>query len=224
VRLLIVEDDLRLSDVLRRGLSDHGHVVDVALDGDEGAQWGRGAAYDAIVLDLNLPRRDGLTVLRGLRAESITTPVLILTSRDTSDDVVEGLDAGADDYLRKPFVFSELQARLRALVRRDTRTHVESELIAGDLRFDLRSRRASRGGRDLRLTLRESIFFEFFMRHQGELIRRKSLEDAVLSRESEVVSNVIDVYVGRLRAKLVTSGEAQVLRTVRGHGFLFEPR
>jgi DNA-binding response OmpR family regulator len=224
VRLLIVEDDLRLSDVLRRGLSDHGHVVDVALDGDEGAQWGREDAYDAIVLDLNLPRRDGLTVLRGLRAESITTPVLILTSRDTSEDVVEGLDAGADDYLRKPFVFTELQARLRALVRRDTRTHTESELVAGDLRFDLRSRRASRGERDLRLTLRESIFFEFFMRHQGELVRRATLEDAVLSRQSEVVSNVIDVYIGRLRAKLVTSGEVQVLRTVRGYGFRFEPR
>jgi DNA-binding response OmpR family regulator len=137
---------------------------------------------------------------------------------------VAGLDAGADDYLRKPFAFSELQARLRAITRRGGRTTTESTLTAGDLVFDLRSRKARRGRRDLNLTLRETVFFEFFMRHRGELVRRETLEDAVFHRESEVVSNVIDVYVSRLRAKLVVGREPQVLHTVRGYGFRFEPQ
>jgi DNA-binding response OmpR family regulator len=223
VRLLIVEDDFRLSDVLRRGLSEQGDVVDIAGDGDEGEAWARAGAYDAIVLDLNLPGRDGLTVLRALRAGGNATPVLILTSRDTAEDVVEGLDAGADDYLRKPFVFSELGARLRAIVRREGHPAREAALAAGDFFLDLRSRKARRGERDLLLTVRESVFFEFFMRHRDELIRREALEDAVFHRESEVVSNVIDVYVSRIRAKLVAGGEPQVLQTVRRYGFRFEP-
>lgn len=223
MRLLIVEDDVRLGDVLRRGLAEQGHVVDVARDGEEGDAWARADAYDAIVLDLNLPKRDGLAVLRKLRSDRVVTPVLILTSRDTAEDVVEGLDAGADDFLRKPFVFSELEARLRAIVRRETRADTEATLIAGDLVFDLRSRKARRGARDLLLTGRESVFVEFFMRHRHELIRREALEDAVFHRESEVVSNVIDVYVSRIRAKLVAGGEAQVLHTVRRYGYRFEP-
>jgi DNA-binding response OmpR family regulator len=222
MRLLVIEDDFRLGDVLRRGLGEQGHVVDVASDGSDGEAWARDGAYEGIVLDLNLPKRDGLSVLRALRSAGISTPVLILTSRDTAEDVVDGLDAGADDYLRKPFVFSELYARLRAITRRDGRSTQEAVLSAGDIFFDLRSRRARRGDRDLNLTLRESVFLEFFLRHRGELIRREALEDAVFHRESEVVSNVIDVYVSRIRAKLVAGGEPQVLQTVRGHGFRFE--
>lgn len=223
MRLLIVEDDHRLSDVLRRGLAENGHVVDIASDGAEGEAWARETEYEGVVLDLNLPKRDGLTVLRRLRAAGIATPVLILTSRDTAQDVVEGLDAGADDYLRKPFVFAELQARLRAIARRDARSPQDTVLTAGEFDFDLRSRRARRGSRDLGLTQRESIFFEYFMRHPHELVRRAAIEDAVFHRESEVVSNVIDVYVSRIRAKLAAGGEAQVLNTVRGYGFRFEP-
>lgn len=224
MRLLIVEDDVRLGDVLRRGLCEEGHVVDVARDGEEGAVWSREDRYDAILLDLNLPKRDGLTILRDLRAGGVATPVMIMTSRDTAEDVVEGLEACADDYLRKPFVFSELHARLRAIARRTKRLQLAADLIVADLLFDLHTRRGMRGGRDLGLTMREGTFFEFFMRHCDELIHRKALEDAVLDRKSEIASNVIDVYVSRIRSKLVANGESQILHTVRGYGFRFEPR
>ena len=160
MRLLVVEDDVRLCDVLQRGLSEQGHVVDVAHDGEAGETWASAGAYDAVVLDVNLPKRDGLSVVRSLRAKRVRTPVLILTSRDTPEDAIEGLDAGADDYLRKPFVFGELDARLRTIVRRVAAESLTSQLQSGDLIFDLSSRRARRGSRDLELTARELAFLE----------------------------------------------------------------
>lgn len=221
MHLLIVEDDRRLCDVLRRGLSESGHVVDVANDGEEGEAWAAGHAYDAVVLDVNLPRRDGLNVVRSLRAKRVGTPVLILTSRDTPEDVVEGLDAGADDYLRKPFVFSELEARLRSIVRRDTNESLDAELRCEDLVFDLRARTASRGERLIDLTAREAAFLEYFMRNAGGLVSRRMIEDALFNRESETTSNVVQVYVSRLRSKLTSGGERQLLQTVRGAGYRF---
>ena len=128
MRLLVVEDDVRLCDVLRRGLSEQGHVVDVAHDGEQGEAWAQGAPYDAVVLDVNLPKRDGLNVVRSLREQGVRTPVLMLTSRDTPQDAIAGLDAGADDYLRKPFVFGELEARLRTIVRRATPRTLNAQL------------------------------------------------------------------------------------------------
>jgi DNA-binding response OmpR family regulator len=222
MRLLIVEDDERLCDVLRRGLSEAGHVLDVAHEGEEGEQWACGHGYDAIILDVNLPKQDGLSVVRSLRAQGIRTPVLLLTSRDTAQDVIEGLDAGADDYLRKPFVFGELEARLRSIVRRETAESLDAELRISDLVFDLRSRRARRGERNMDLTARESAFLELFMRNAGRLITRRMIEDALFDRESEATSNVVDVYASRLRAKLTAGGEPQMLQTVRGSGYRFE--
>jgi len=219
MHLLIVEDDVRLCDVLQRGLSEAGHVIDVAHDGEEGEHWASDRAYDAIVLDVNLPKRDGLTVVRSLRASRVRTPVLLLTSRDTAQDVIDGLDAGADDYLRKPFVFGELEARLRSIVRRETAESLDAELRAADLVFDLRSRRARRGDRQIDLTARESAFLEYFMRNADRLITRRMIEDALFHRESETTSNVVDVYVSRLRSKLTAAGEAQLLHTVRGAGY-----
>ncbi|MDQ2872665.1 MAG: response regulator transcription factor [Candidatus Eremiobacteraeota bacterium] len=221
MRVLVVEDDRRLCDVLRRGLAEQGHVVDCAFDGIQGEDYASDGAYDAIVLDINLPLRDGLSVVRGLRAREVATPVLALTSRDTVDDIIEGLDAGADDYLRKPFVFSELEARLRTIVRRKTTPAGERELRVADLAFDLASRRAYRGRRELDLTARETAFLEYFMRNSGVLVTRRMIEDALFDRESEAMSNVVDVYVSRLRAKLTTGGEAQLLSTVRGAGYRF---
>jgi two-component system, OmpR family, response regulator len=221
MHLLIVEDDTRLCDVLRRGLTESGHVIDVTHDGEEGEHWGIDRAYDAIVLDVNLPKRDGLTVVRSLRTKHVRTPVLLLTSRDTAQDVMEGLDAGADDYLRKPFVFGELEARLRSIVRRQTAESLDSELRAADLVFDLRSRRARRGERPIELTARESAFLEYFMRNAGRLITRRMIEDALFDRESETTSNVVDVYVSRLRSKLTATGQPQLLQTVRGAGYRF---
>jgi DNA-binding response OmpR family regulator len=224
MRLLVVEDDPRLSDVLQRGLSEQGHVVDVAGDGEEGEQWASAGAYDAVLLDVNLPKRDGLTVVRGLRASGVRTPVLILTSRDTTEDAIEGLDAGADDYLRKPFVFGELEARLRSITRRASAQTLDKTLEVGNVRFDLGSRLVMRGGRNIDLTARETAFLEYFMRNSGRLITRRMIEDALFDRESETTSNVVDVYVSRLRAKLTARGEPQILHTVRGAGYRFEER
>ena len=224
MRLLVVEDDLRLCDVLRRGLSEQGHVVDVAHNGEDGEQWGASAPYDAIVLDVNLPKRDGLTVVRSLRAKDVRTPVLILTSRDTAQDVIDGLDAGADDYLRKPFVFGELEARLRTILRRGAHQPLEAQLRVADLTFDLASRKARRANREIDLTARESAFLEYFMRNAQRLLTRPMIEDALFDRESDTTSNVVEVYVSRLRAKLTAGGELQLLHTVRGAGYRFGER
>lgn len=224
MHLLVVEDDLRLCDVLRRGLSEAGHVVDIATDGEEGEHWASAGSYDAVVLDVNLPKRDGLSVVRSLREKRIPTPVLILTSRDTAEDVIEGLDAGANDYLRKPFVFGELEARLRSIVRRETAESLDAELRCEDVVFDLKSRRARRGERNIDLTARESAFLEYFMRNAEHLISRRMIEDALFDRESETTSNVVDVYVSRLRSKLTAGGEPQILHTVRGAGYRFGDR
>lgn len=221
MRLLVVEDDVRLCDVLRRGLSEQGHVVDVAHDGEEGEAWAHGAPYDAVILDINLPKRDGLSVVRGLRERQVRTPVLMLTSRDTPEDVIAGLDAGADDYLRKPFVFGELEARLRTIVRRGSADTLDAELRVADVTFDMRSRRVRRGDRQIDLTAREAAFLEYFMRNAGRLVTRAMIEDALFERESETTSNVVEVYVSRLRAKLTTGREQQLLHTVRGAGYRF---
>lgn len=223
MRLLVVEDDRPLCDVLRRGLGEQGHVVDVSFDGIDAERCASGGAYDAIVLDINLPGRDGLAVLRSLRERRVRTPVVILTSRDTPADAIEGLDAGADDYLRKPFAFGELEARLRSVIRRESPSR-DSELKVGDVRFDLASRLARRGERPIELTSRESAFLEYFMRNAGRLVTRAMIEDAMFHRESEVTSNVVEVYVSRLRSKLTRRGEAQMLHTVRGAGYRFGER
>lgn len=224
MRLLVVEDDVRLCDVLRRGLCEQGHVVDVAHDGEQGETWAQGAPYDAVILDVNLPKRDGLSVVRSLRERRVRTPVLILTSRDTTDDVIAGLDAGADDYLRKPFVFGELEARLRTIVRRSKPKVQDALLRVADLTFDLQSRRVRRANREIDLTARESAFLEYFMRNAGLLLTRAMIEDALFERESETTSNVVEVYVSRLRAKLTARHEPQLLHTIRGAGYRFGER
>jgi two-component system OmpR family response regulator len=164
-------------------------------------------------------------VLRSLRQQKLLTPVLILTSRDTADDIIEGLDAGADDYLRKPFIFGELEARLRSITRRRSAADaIGTQLLAGDLVFDLATRIARRADRKIDLTARESTFLEYFMRNAGRLVTRRAIEDAMFDRASEATSNVVDVYVSRLRSKLTSGGESQLLHTVRGAGYRFESK
>ena len=224
MRLLVVEDDPRLSDVLSRGLREQGHIVDVSCDGEDAEMVASSPIYEAIVLDVNLPKRSGLDVLRSLRQRKMVTPVLILTSRDTAEDIIEGLDAGADDYLRKPFVFGELEARLRSITRRQSSGETNgAELRAGDLIFDLKTRIARRSNRAIELTARESAFLEYFMRNAGQLVSRRAIEDAMFDRANEATSNVVDVYVSRLRSKLTSGGESQLLHTVRGAGYRFAP-
>ncbi len=217
MRLLIVEDDERLRDVIRRGLEEQGHVVEQAADGASAQAMGLEGSYDAIVLDLNLPVLDGLTVLRSLRAAKVGTPVVIVTSRDTTEDIIEGLDAGADDYVRKPFVFRELEARLRSASRREG-IPAASVLEVDDVRFDLGSRRVTRAGREIALTARELAFLEYFMRNAGRVLTRGMIETALWDGASETSSNVVDVYVRRLRMKIDAHG-TPLLHTVRGIGY-----
>jgi DNA-binding response OmpR family regulator len=218
VRILIVEDDAPLRTLLRRGLVEDGHVVDALPDGRDCANYLSEAPYDAMILDLNLPFEDGVSVLRRLRRARFRVPVLILTSRDSRRDVVAGLDAGADDYLRKPFAFDELEARLRSLARRPA-SWVENLLTFDDLVFDTETRQAHRGNRDLALTAKEALFLEVMMRNQGRTVTRRMLEERLWDRESVRGSNVLDVYARRLRKRLTERGEPQLLHTLRGLGY-----
>jgi DNA-binding response OmpR family regulator len=218
VRILIIEDDEPLRALLRRGLCEDGYIVDALSDGRDCDEYLAGTHYDAMVLDLNLPLEDGLSILQRVRAQGHQLPVLILTARDGPSDVVAGLDAGADDYLRKPFAFDELEARLRSLARRPP-NRIDTILKVGDLIFDSETRQAHRAGRDLLLTAKESLFLEVLMRNAGRTVTRRMLEDRLWDRESDRVSNVLDVYAGRLRKKLTERGEPQLLHTLRGLGY-----
>ena len=218
MRILIVEDDGPLRALLVRGLSEDGHVVDGLGDGIDAEAYVSGTPYDAIILDLNLPGEDGLSILRRMRKAGIATPTLVLTARDAVDDVIAGLDAGADDYLRKPFAFGELEARLRSIARRPP-TYEDSILRVGDIEFDASSRTATRDGRVLPLTAKESAFLEILMQNAGHIVTRRSLEDRLWDKESDRISNVLDVYARRLRRKLSEAGEPGVLQTVRGIGY-----
>ncbi len=218
MRALIVEDDASLRRLIARGLQEDGHVADALADGRECAAYLRSTAYDVVILDLNLPHRDGLDVLRDIRALPLLTPVLILTARIDSRDVVAGLDAGADDYLRKPFALDELHARLRSLIRRP-KTWSEDLMRCSDLVFDRRTREARRGARPIDLTSREIALLEALLRNAGHTVTREALFDAVWDRAADPGSNVLDVYARRLRLKLCASGEPQLLHTVRGIGF-----
>ena len=221
MKLLIVEDDVRLAEVLRRGLTESGHRVDVEHDGSRGQSTAVAGNHDAIILDILLPRRDGLSVVRELRKRGLRTPVLLLTSRDTVADTIEGLDAGADDYLRKPFVFGELDARLRSITRRKG-SSPHRELHVADVRLELGTRLASRGGVAIPLTARETAFLEFFMTNAGLVVTRPMIEDALWEPGRDTESNIIEVYVRRLRAKLSPNGEPNLIHTVRGAGYRFE--
>jgi DNA-binding response OmpR family regulator len=221
VRVLVIEDDEPLRALVRRGLSEDGYIVDSLPDGRDCDEYLAAAKYDALVLDLNLPREDGLSILRRIRAAGNHVPVLILTARDGAADVVAGLDAGADDYLRKPFAFDELGARLRSLARRPP-NRIDTILKMGDLTFDAETRQAHRGERDLMLTAKESLFLETLMRNAGRTVTRRMLEDRLWDRDSDRVSNVLDVYARRLRKKLAENGEPQLLHTLRGLGYRLE--
>lgn len=222
LKILVVEDNDALRDVLVRALSEGGHVVDAAAGGATGELMAGDDSYDALVVDIMLPERDGLEIVRSIRALGVATPALFLTARTTEADVVAGLDAGADDYLRKPFGIAELLARLRSLARRE-RTTVQPVLLAhGTIRYDPASQRATRNERILQLTHRENAFLEYFLRHAGRVVSRDMIAAALWPSDCEIASNVIDVYVRRLRKKLSEPGLRNVLHTVRGVGYRLE--
>ena len=218
MRVLVVEDETRMARLVKRGLEEEGHAVDVAGDGPEGLWLATENRYAAIVLDVMLPGFDGFELCRRLRAEGVWVPVLMLTARDAVGDRVRGLDAGADDYLVKPFSLLELAARLRALARRDDRAR-PVVLAMGDLRLDPAGKRAWRGGTELRLSPKEFSLLELFLRHPGVVLSRSQILDAVWDFAYDGTSNVVDQYVTYLRKKIDVPFGRHDLETVRGMGY-----
>jgi two-component system copper resistance phosphate regulon response regulator CusR len=219
MRLLVVEDEQALARHLQQGLEEAGWTVDLCGTVDEAWRSILISPYDLIVLDLGLPGEDGGELLRRLRERQMTTPVLILTARGSVDDRVAGLNAGADDYLAKPFAFSELVARIRALLRRGTGA-ASLTLRAGDLQLDVVRRQAHRAGRPIELTAREFNVLEFLMRHAGEVVTRTMLAEHVWGDHYDSLSNLIEVFVNRLRKKTEAGGGTRLIHTVRGAGYV----
>jgi DNA-binding response OmpR family regulator len=218
MRILIIEDEEKLVDVIQRGLSEQGYLVDAAYDGEEGQYLAETIAFDLIILDVLLPKINGITVCHNLRTKEINTPILMLTARDSIEDRVRGLDSGADDYLVKPFAFSELLARIRALLRRETplKTHV---LNLRGLSIDTITREVSRGDKKITLTTKEYYILEYLMRHPNAVVSRLMLEENAWGSDSEIESNIIDVYIRRLRSKIDVEGEESLIETIRGAGY-----
>jgi len=217
MRILLVEDELKMARALRRGLEQEGYAVDAVVDGDQAFQRALFEEYDAIVLDVMLPGRDGFSVCRELRARDRWAPVLMLTARDAVEDRIRGLDAGADDYLVKPFSFGELLARLRALVRRGAAER-PAALHVDDVVLDPATHAVTKAGAPIELSAREFALLEFLMRHPGEVLSRGRILEHVWDVNYEGFSNVVDVYVGYLRRKL-DPPEGKLIRTVRGVGY-----
>ena len=218
MRVLVVEDEARMARLIKRGLEEEGHAVDVGADGPEGFWLATENNYAAIVLDVMLPGFDGFELCRKLRSAGDWTPVLMLTARDAVDDRVRGLDAGADDYLVKPFSLLELGARLRALARRDDRAR-PAVLTAGDLRLDPASKRAWRGETELQLSPKEFALLELFLRHPGSVLTRSQILEAAWDFAYDGTSNVVDQYVTYLRRKIDTPFGRHDIETVRGMGY-----
>lgn len=222
MRLLVVEDDREMSKYLKRGLEDSGYAVDVAGDGEEGLHMAASGRHSAVILDLMLPVKDGLAVVAEMRARGLETPVLMLTARDAVDDRVRGLDAGADDYLTKPFSLAELQARLRALLRRG-KVGAQTELRAADLRMDLVAHRAFRGEDELDLTPREFALLEYLLRQSGHVVTRPMITEQVWNYDFDPGTNVVDVHIRRLRLKVDEGRRVRLIHTVRGVGYVLRP-
>jgi len=223
MRILLVEDDARMASVIARGLREQSYAVDVAQDGNDGLYQTSINDYDLIVLDVLLPERDGFEVCRELRARGSATPILMLTARAAVDDRITGFDAGADDYLTKPFSFRELLARVRALLRRDARLQPDVFEIA-DLIIDSASHRVSRGNREIQLTAKEYALLEHLARHAGRLISRTEIAAHVWDDSFDPFSNTIEVYMNRLRKKIDGNQSTKLLHTRRGEGYILEPR
>jgi DNA-binding response OmpR family regulator len=222
MRILVAEDERKVASFIRQGLEEEGHAVEVAADGETALDLiVAGPPYDLVVLDVMLPRRDGFAILRAMRGRGITTPVLVLTARDSVADKVAGLDVGADDYLTKPFAFEEFLARVRALLRRGGEGG-GPVLRVGDLLLDPARRTVRRGDRRIAVTTREYALLEYFMRNAGRVLTRPMITEHVWGLDFDPESNVVDVYVGYLRRKIDGEGERPLLRTVRGAGYTLQ--
>ena len=219
MRLLVVEDDRSLAEALRRGLTQEGHVVDVVHDGSEGLDLSETGVHDAVILDVMLPGLDGMTVARRLREDGVHLPILMLTARDALPDRISGFNAGADDYLTKPFAFEELLARLRAITRRGAAPIEDERLIVGDLVMDTRAREVMRAGKVIDLPPREYALLEYLMRHPGQALNRTMILDRVWEYGFDSFANVVDAAILRLRKAVDEGYDKQLIQTVRGVGY-----
>lgn len=222
MRILVVEDNRRLNTSLKTSLEEDGYAVDVAFDGDEGEAYALSAPYDLILLDVMLPKKNGFDLCRDLRRQGINAPVLMLTARDAVDDRVDGLDSGADDYLVKPFSMNELRARLRALLRRN-KPEKTALIKVGDLSMDPANHLVKRGNDPIKLTPREFAILEYLMRSPNRILTREMIEAHVWNFDFISGSNVVDVYIRRLRRKIDDPYQVKVLETVRGVGYRLVP-
>jgi DNA-binding response OmpR family regulator len=218
MRILVVEDEPLIAESIARGLTENGHAVDITHDGEEALHWPDAAGFDLIILDVLLPGRDGFSVCRELRARGLAIPILMLTARDAIEDRVAGLDSGADDYLVKPFAFSELLARVRALSRREP-VLTGNVLRAADLELDTVARTVSRGGVPIDLTAKEFGLLEYLMRHPNQVLSRTAIAEHVWNYDFDNATNVIDVHIKNLRKKVDEGFEPRLIQTVRGAGY-----
>ncbi|HZT97792.1 MAG TPA: response regulator transcription factor [Chloroflexota bacterium] len=219
MRVLVVEDDRDIANLLRKGLTQESHVVDVVHEGHEGLDRAEDDIYEAVILDVMLPGVDGISIANQMRRDGITTPVLMLTARDTLPDRLQGFDAGADDYLTKPFAFEELLARLKAITRRALQIPEDDRLVVGDLVMDLKAHEVTRGGRVVELSPKEYALLEYLMRNQGHALSRTLVLERVWDYTFDSFANVVDATIRRLRKAIDDGHEHQLIQTVRGVGY-----
>ena len=223
MRVLLVEDEPRAAEVLAKGLREHAYAVDLAGDGEAAVFQAATTDYDALILDVMLPLKDGLAVCRTIRQSGSAVPILMVTARDAVDARIAGLDAGADDYLVKPFDFGELLARLRAVIRRGRQPLLPERVTIGPLTLESRAHRATVGARELVLTAKEYALLEYLARRAGDVVSRADIAEHVWDERYDALSNVVDVYIQRLRRKLDEAGAAALIRTRRGEGYQLVP-
>jgi heavy metal response regulator len=221
MRILVVEDEKKIANFIKRGLKEEGYSVDLAADGEEGHYLASTNDYDLIILDLMIPKMDGLSVCRKLRQEKVKSPILMVTAKDTVKDKVIGLDSGANDYLTKPFSFAELLARVRALLRR-TENSETTKLSVADLTLDLLSHKVSRAGAAIEVTAKEFALLEYLMRNAGTVITRTMIAEHVWDINFDTDTNVIDVYINYLRRKIDGGRKAKLIQTIRGRGYVIK--
>lgn len=222
MRILVVEDEKKIADFIKRGLKEEGYAVDISSDGENGLFLAKTNDYDLILLDLMLPKLDGITLCKRLREAKMLAPIIMLTAKDAVRDKVTGLDAGADDYLTKPFAFEELLARIRAILRKKGVAEKAAKLEVGDLSLDLQTHKVARGGKEIELTSKEYALLEYLMRNAGKVVTRTMISEHVWDIDFDTFTNVIDVYINYLRNKIDSGAKKKMIQTVRGRGYILK--
>ncbi|HLP17802.1 MAG TPA: response regulator transcription factor [Bacteroidota bacterium] len=220
-RILLVEDEKKVSAFIKKGLEEENYCVETAPDGEKGKVMMQASSFDLVIMDILMPKKDGLTVLQEIRSEGDATPVLMITAKGSVEDKVKGLDTGADDYLVKPFAIAELLARVRSLLRRKTSEKATTLTIA-DLTLDLVSHKARRGARQIDLTAKEYMLLEYFIRNKNTILTRTTISEHIWNYNFDTGTNIIDVYINHLRAKIDAGGENRLLHTIRGVGYIMK--